>query len=680
VNHVRRRSMPPFPRILTLGNMGRKIVKESAVDRPPNSGWRWAIALIASALVAFSSAIPAPFVFDDIPGIEHNLSIRQLMPPSVPLQPPRDTPVAGRPVANVSLAINYAVNDLLGIDQDPTAHDARRTIGYRLFNILLHSWSGLLLFGVVRRTIRSSGVAWLNPDRTAGLAALLWLLHPIQTEAVDYAIQRTELIVSLFYLLTLYCSIRAWQTDLVTGRRTQWMVMAVLACAAGMGSKEVMITAPLMIVLYDRVFFFESWTTLRRDTPRLRLYAALFATSLIVVVYVATGARSHSVGFQLGLTWYDYLRTQLWAIARYVRLIVWPNELTFDYGDAPVGGARALVGGAGLSVSLAAVAIAWRRPGWKWLAFAGLWFFIILAPSSSVIPIKTEIAAERRVYLASAALFTTAVIGGEFLRHRFKLGAKLIFFAGICLAAVLGIVTFGRGFTFRSQEALFRDVVAKAPTNPRGYVGLGLAIVQRGPGQLPEATMLFRQALSVDSNSFPAWQSLGIASVLQSQWGQASEAFRHALRLEPGNLDADAGMARAQIHLGQPDSAALYIERIGSADPEALWMLGAELLKQHRSGDAVRYLELSATAMPSGPGAAMLSVAYAESGNGAAAVQAAAFATRNAHNSPVAYVLAGRAMRLVHRTLDAEAYLTHALMLDPSSIEARAELDSLRRR
>ncbi|HEX3865945.1 MAG TPA: tetratricopeptide repeat protein, partial [Gemmatimonadaceae bacterium] len=190
----------------------------------------------------------------------------------------------------------------------------------------------------------------------------------------------------------------------------------------------------------------------------------------------------------------------------------------------------------------------------------------------------------------------------------------------------------------------------------------------------------FEHATSIDSSSFQAWQSLGIVSVLARDWPRAADAFHHSLRANPGNLDAYAGLARAEINIGQLDSAAVHVARIGSADPEALWMLGERLLSQHRSRDAQQYLERSAAAAPWGRGAALLSVAYAENGEISAAVSAADAATRNAPQSPAAFTFAGVAMRLAHRASAAQAYLQHALVLDPSDTAARAELDSLRSR
>ena len=165
--------------------------------------------------------------------------------------------VSGRPVVNYSLALNYAVNRWLGVDPS-------RTSGYHVANIAIHLLCGALLFGIIRRTMRGGRIPddWASvADPIAGAATALWLLHPIQTETVDYLIQRTELLVSACYLATLYAAIRAW--DAKSQRAVAgWCITAVGACLAGMASKEVMVTAPVTVLLYDRAFRATSWREL----------------------------------------------------------------------------------------------------------------------------------------------------------------------------------------------------------------------------------------------------------------------------------------------------------------------------------------------------------------------------------------------------------------------------------
>ena len=153
------------------------------------------------------------------------------------LHPDRELPVAGRPLVNLSFAINYALSGL-------------NTFGYHVVNVGLYLLCALLIFGVVRRTLMLPGLTerfGKQASNPAFAAALLWTLHPLNTEAVNYVTQRTELMMGFFYLLTLYAGVRAWNST----HASRWQAIAVASCAAGMACKESMATAPLMIVVYD---------------------------------------------------------------------------------------------------------------------------------------------------------------------------------------------------------------------------------------------------------------------------------------------------------------------------------------------------------------------------------------------------------------------------------------------
>ena len=157
-------------------------------------------ALLFAALIAFHGSIAVPFFFDDHAAITHNPTIRELRRLGTVLLPPNDgSGMAGRPVVNLSLALNHALGGI-----DPR--------GYHAFNLALHGLSGLLLFGLARRTLLTPTLrARFGPAAGAlgFVIALLWTVHPLQTESVSCVIQRTELLVGFFFLLALYAFVRA---------------------------------------------------------------------------------------------------------------------------------------------------------------------------------------------------------------------------------------------------------------------------------------------------------------------------------------------------------------------------------------------------------------------------------------------------------------------------------------
>ena len=193
--------------------------------------------LLVAGGLAYANSLHGDFVYDDIHSIAQNPDIRSLWPPRWMLPPDAaHETVNSRPVASLSLAINYALGDLA-------------MPGYRLFNLGVHLLCGLALFGAIRRT---------PVPHAEGLAlatALLWTVHPLQSQCVNYIIQRRESLASLFYVLSLYSAIRGFDRD---DRR--WYAASILSCALAVASKEIAVSAPLAIALYDRIYRSGSWT------------------------------------------------------------------------------------------------------------------------------------------------------------------------------------------------------------------------------------------------------------------------------------------------------------------------------------------------------------------------------------------------------------------------------------
>lgn len=207
--------------------------------------------LVIAGILAYHNSLFTPFVFDDSVSITLNRTIRHLWPVWEALLPPHRTglPVEGRPVVNFTLAVNYALGGVT-------------PWGYHALNLAIHILAGLTLFGIARRTLLRPAMSGRFGAEATSLAlaiALLWTVHPLQTEAVTYVVQRAESLMGLFYLLTMYCFIRGVESRW-PGR---WYALSVAACLLGMGSREVMVSAPLMVLFYDRTFvagsFPEAW-------------------------------------------------------------------------------------------------------------------------------------------------------------------------------------------------------------------------------------------------------------------------------------------------------------------------------------------------------------------------------------------------------------------------------------
>jgi len=561
------------------------------------------------ALATYFNGLSVPFVWDDDPAIVTNQSIRGSLADA--LVPPLETPVAGRPIVNASLALNYGIGAL-------------DTTGYHLWNLAVHIASALLLFGIVRRTFSSRKMfrEAMFGDAVALVAALTWMVHPLLSETVDYVTERSESMVGLFFLLTLYAAIRAREP----ARSLRWELVSIASCALGMATKESMVTAPLAVVLYDLVFEFDS----ARDALASRrfLYAGLAATWLELGAIMWRWPRSTVGGAAVG-PW-TYLLNQAQMITRYLGLAVWPQSLVADYGLPRSLTIRDVAGEIALIIALAAATIiALRR--WPAAGFMGAMFFLTLAPTSSIVPITSEVGAERRMYLPLAALVVLIVTLSGILidrargrspgRARALMGAAI----GVCVVviAALAIRTAFRNREYQTQISLWESVIARRPQGrarfalanqfmeagrhdeaiaqlraavvdfPDARAGLGTELLITGefkegvavleafvqdnpsaPNRAParpliangyrglaerslqqrrfsEAADEARKSIQVDPQNADAHNVLGAALASQGQFDQAVAEFRQALRINPQHQSASNNLARATAILQQ---------------------------------------------------------------------------------------------------------------------------------
>jgi len=536
-----------------------------------------------AALAVYANSLVCPFVFDDQPTIVNNPSIRHLWPLQGVLWPPASSGGAsGRPLLNLSLALNYAAGGL----------DVR---GYHACNMLLHALVALALFGVVRRTLvlgscrrllagdsaresRASSLLHSDALLLALTAALVWAVHPLLTESVVLAVNRAELLAAWFYLLTLYGFIRAVEaptgprttderTFLVRGPRSRrpelhrsqvWYGLSALACLLGMASKEWMVSAPLLVLLYDRTFVAGSF---RAAWERRRRWYGMLAGTWIVLglVMVASRHRNDTVGFGLGISAWSYALTQCFAIVRYLALAAWPHPLVLDYSHYLVAGPAAVWPQALVLAALAAATV-WalvRRPA---AGFLGAGFFALLAPSSSFVPLVTQTMAEHRMYLPLAAVVVAAVAAVHAVAGRRGLAALL------ALAVGLGALTVRRNRDYRSEFAVWSDVAAKWPDSARAQLRLGILLFD--DGRIDEAIAHYRRALRTEPDNPDALRSLGHALYDSGRLAEAIECYRAALRLRPDLAEVHNNLGIALVRTGRLTEAMAHYEAAIRLQPD----------------------------------------------------------------------------------------------------------------
>jgi tetratricopeptide (TPR) repeat protein len=621
--------------------------------------------------MAWSNTLHAPFVLDDHSSVLGNVSIREITTLEW-MHPPASAgeTVSGRPMLNLTFALNHAFG-------------GTSVVGYRVFNGLLHVVAGLLLYGVIRNTIERAGVGPSGGDRSqpgrrsewyAGVAALCWAVHPLQTAAVSYVAQRAEVLAALFLLLMLYCFLRS------VGRLSCfrcWMGASVVACALGMASKESMVGAPLVVLLYDRVFLVGSFVQALRE--RWRFYAALAGTWLLLVVLVwPNHGRGGSAGFGTVITPWPYFLTQCEAIPRYVGLVFCPAGLVFDYGMPTVSGVGSVWAGL-LALSLAALATVWALWRNRVEGFLGACFFVLLAPSSSVVPVATQTIAEHRMYLPSALIILLA--GLVLFRIPLLMRSRWmpVAFAGT-IVATLGAATWARNQVYRSARILWSDTVEKRPDSPRARVGLGQALLVEA-GDAAGAITQFRKAIELQPDHPFAHYNLGTVLLQQQQYEEAASHLRIALAGDPRNIDARINLGQALTGLERTNEAIEQYSLALAQDPaatDAATNLGALLVTVGRCDEGERLLRGALKAAPDLAEAHFhLGRALERRGDFPAAETSLRNAIRYRPQFSAAQVALARCLSKLGDGPGAEASLREALRLEPRSFEAHYALGNL---
>ena len=589
--------------------------------------------IVLAGLVTYGNSLSGPFVFDDINNIIYNSRIREWWRLDAVLFPAAHSSVAGRPLVNFSLAVNYALGGL----------DVR---GYHAWNIAVHILCALVIFGVVRRTLELPSLRATFGPNAVGLAfgtALLWVLHPLNSEAVDYVIQRTESMMALFCLLTLYASIRALESRAAVW----WSTAAVTSCALGMACKESMAVAPVLVVAYDSTYVFGPVKGLTRAIAnRWRLYVGLAASWLLLVALIWSGPRSNTAGFsnEDGVSAWVYLLNQTMMVTQYLRQSVWPRWLVVNYGlprQLTLGEITPYALFVVILLALTVIGLIVKPR----LGFLGAWFFITLAPTSSVVPIATEVGAERRMYLPLISVVLLAVVGAllswrlveRYVSRHARVGAQSARYLGTALLAIVaigcGVRAVARNREYASSRSLLRAAVEGWPTAenevllakvllgegaheegiallrtalplaPRVHFNLGVELLN--DGKLDEGLAHLQTVIAVwmsppagylpselpsRADVISAREIVGRTLSTERRWSESAEQFRQILTLDPSNAEAHRLLAGSMFAQQAFEEAIPHYRAylsVKSTDADAVGRLGVALIGTGRIDEAI---------------------------------------------------------------------------------------------
>lgn len=530
--------------------------------------------ILFTGFVVYFNSINVPFIFDDYTYLANNPVIKSFdcFPDTQKVfdyaifQDLKNNLIL-RPVAYFTFAANYSLHGL-------------NLFGYHLVNLLLHIGCGMLVYCffaqllvfptivVEERPYHSNGI-----DTTGHLplfAALLFICHPLQTQAVTYIIQRFVPLSTFFYLAALVLYVQFRRESTLTARGLTY-TLSLTATVLAMESKEIAITLPVIIALVEFMLFSGNiLPRLARLVPFL-VTMAIIPTKLMQLPSSVTAGKTENIADAInlvnasGTSSWDYLMTQFGVITTYIRLLIVPIGQNFDYDYALQQSffrLEVLVPLALLLVIFVTGLHLLSRAGenrlYKIIALGIFWFFITLSVESSIVPIE-DLIFEHRAYLPSVGFIVSLLTSASVIFNRFtgKLMAQSKIATFLLMSIIVGLSTtaIARIKVWQDEVTFWNDVVKKSPNKARAYAGLGGALIQQSKyipndaeisvmgnmvmlkagseKQMHAAINAYKEAIRIDPKNSVRHQDLAVALMLQKNYDEALRSLSKASELKP---------------------------------------------------------------------------------------------------------------------------------------------------
>ncbi len=501
--------------------------------------WVHIFLIILLGIIVYSNTIYVPFIFDDIVNIVEKREIKDSSIYLAPLKGEGFGKARGiqrRYAGSLTFALNY---ELHGLD----------VAGYHILNLLVHIVNAILVYSLVVLTfstplLRQAGSGELRRSKLiAFFAALFFISHPLQTQAVTYIVQRFTSLAAMFYLFSLVMYVKA-RLALIEGDKTLYprvrrillYGLSLLFAVFAMMTKEIAFTLPLIVCLYEFMFF-------RGNIGKRILYLSLVALTILIVPISILGVDkpfedlavilSEETIVESNLSRLDYMFTQFRVIVTYIRLVFLPVNQNLDY-DYPLYHSFFDIGVFSsflLLMSIFGLAMYFfyrcrnSVPQARLITFGVLWFFITLSVESSFIPI-IDVINEHRMYLPSIGIFIVLVTGfflfAEKARERWRNMETVIISCAAIIVLTLSAAAYARNGVWQSGIVLWEDVVSKSPGKHRAHYNL--AFEYEASGLIDKAINHYQSAVRIKPAYFQAHENLSHAYAGK---GMASKAAEH---------------------------------------------------------------------------------------------------------------------------------------------------------
>ncbi len=557
--------------------------------------------IVMLGLITYSNTLNYPFIFDDYANIVNNPQIIDLTFAGI-----KNALVSKRAIGIITFQLNYYYFGL-------------NLLSYHLVNIVVHITSSLAVYKLLQLLMETPYILINSDDEYRKLplplfSALIFVVHPVQTQAVTYIVQRFASLAALFYLLALISYLKARISLHASGSHFTWKIFIwSAACSlftfAAFFTKETAFTLPLAIILIELLFFSYS-------AKKLCWFFSAGGALVIAIIskYSVAGhfgqgilkILDESTRMQTITSRWDYLFTQFRVIMTYMRLIAFPvnQRLDYDYElsqtffDWRVFCSFLIIIAFLLGAARLIKLSAHGSPHLRLAAFGILWFFLTLSVESSIIPI-IDLIFEHRIYLplfgAVTAVCSTVITS---LWRRGESTRNTLCFWGFILTLLLGVISFNRNSVWKSEVSVWADTVKKSPNSARAWNNLGASYIKQG--EPLSALKAVIRSVELDPSKADAMNNLGIAIDLMGayndRFNKTAEMFISAESIENKVVSRWLGDVNNNLGLGYeiignlPKAAESYRNSVGYNPSLGLAYYNLGILSA-KMGDAGKYHE-----------------------------------------------------------------------------------------